>query len=184
MLEKGLKDTNGNSIMLPRPNQPSSKEELPLLPKISKEEKTTQSKLTTPIGSLNGKQLFDKTKDYAKQLGFEKIEFFSTTGNTTGTYSEKIDNGGVGFAHYPGHEHGNAMTFVVSDWSNQIYKNFFEKLLETYGVDSSIVVKEIDDLKVNSGDKIELQGKVMSFNKRTYVDDNNKVKVSFTVRDW
>lgn len=180
VLEKGVKDNEGNPVIKPRPQQPSLKDELPPLPDVPIQPKPTPSPTqpSVPIGSVVGKELFDKTKDYAKELGYVVTGFV----NTTGRFSEGEGiTAGVYFTHYPGYENGNATTFVVRDWKNTNDVKLFKHALENYGVDPSIAIKAIDSLEVNSGAKIEAQGKVISVNKR---DKKGYHTVAFTVGDW
>ncbi|WP_374724094.1 S-layer homology domain-containing protein [Calidifontibacillus erzurumensis] len=173
VLEKGLKDENGNPIMLPRPKIPSNKNDLPPLPTQPKDnEKPKPSpKPSTSIGSMDGKTLFDKTKGYAKELGYTTVEYV----NTTGTFIGKNGNTGLSFTHRPTE---NIMSFSISDWKNEDNVKLFTRLLENYGVDSSIAVKAINKLELNSGSRIKAQGVEYSFSKR---NNNGKHKVGFTI---
>lgn len=169
LIDKGTKDESGNPIILPRPISPSDPKDLKPLPEPPAPAKPTQP--STEIGKVTGKQLFDRTEKYAKDLGFQTVEYV----NTTGTFLGKNGNTGVSFTYRPT---DNIMSFSVSDWKNADNVKLTTRLLENYGIEATTVKKLIDELSVNSGIKVELQGVELSLRKR---DKDNKLNVGITV---
>ncbi|OEH94108.1 hypothetical protein [Bacillus solimangrovi] len=163
VLENGKQDSGGKPIMKERPVQSSDLKELKPLPDEGKdiEEVNESTPPTTEIGSVSAKELFDKTEAYAKELGYVKTDFL----NTTGRFSEGEGiTAGVDFVQSTG-DFNNLISFGVRDWNNSKDVLLFKRTLENYGIESSEVVDAIDMLEVESGIKMEAQGKVFSFSK-------------------
>lgn len=179
VLDKGITDESGKPIMKPRPSTPSPKEDLPVLPQPTKPNPTqppqkAPTKPTKPIGSVDGKTLFNSTKDYAKSLGFNVAEYV----NTTGRFSEGEElAAGLYFTYRP---NDDVMSFEVTDWRNKKYVELFKKTIDNYGLDSNYVVNVINDLELNSGVKIEYYDIELSLEKRENVN-NGKHNVGLTV---
>lgn len=180
VLDKGTKDKDGNPILSERPSKPSDPNDLKPLPGVpEKPEKPSES----TIGSLTAKQLFDKTKSYANELGYKSAKFEYTYGQFTDKEGQVP---AVTLFDTPGNDNANTMTFTMRNWNDEKNVKLFKKLIENYGVNSNSVIKEIDQLQVNSsklkdGKRYNSQGKTFMIQKEK---KNNNIQVTFVVSDW
>lgn len=166
VLENGVKDKDGNPIMKPRPDKPSDPNKLPPLPGGDKDKTPTKPKPTEPkptepkpkptepkpkptenLGKVPANDLYNKTKAYAKELGYSIGEFEHTYGH----FTDKVGQSpAVSFLDRP--EFGS-IAITVRDWNDPKSVSLFKRTLENYGVNADEVFAEFNKLTVNNNKK-------------------------------
>lgn len=170
VLENGVKDKDGNPIMKPRPEKPSDPNDLPSLPNNGDKDKDTPTKPVPSgeLGKVSAKQLFEKTKEDAKKLGY------SITGleHTSGRFTDKENQ--LAAVSYLDRPEDGSISITIRNLKDANNVELYKRTLENYGVDSNAVITEFNNINVNTnktkdGKQYESQGATFIIDK-TLVD--------------